>query len=199
MGGDFPGGHRLQIRELAADLGISVMPVREAIKRLEAMGLVEELPYRGAVVKTLGLGELLHVYAVRKLLEVEAAVLGAPTVEPESVLAMKESYAAMADALERGEVADYLDRDEDILARVYEASGNPVLLDTIRGLWSRCRPFKIAGVRRQLELGEREPLLGHQRGLIDAVERASAVEAGRVTTESLDAAIERIRSAIADE
>src|SRR5699024_2740299 len=75
--GEYEAGRRLQIRDLAADLGISVMPVREAIKRLEEVGLVETQPYRGAIVKELSRSELLQIYAVRGLLEIEAASLGA--------------------------------------------------------------------------------------------------------------------------
>ena len=45
MSGDLPVGHRLLIRELAKDLGTSVMPVREAIRRLEEAGLAEKSPY----------------------------------------------------------------------------------------------------------------------------------------------------------
>src|SRR5699024_4981041 len=63
--GEYEAGRRLQIRDLAADLGISVMPVREAIKRLEEVGLVETQPYRGAIVKELSRSELLQIYADR--------------------------------------------------------------------------------------------------------------------------------------
>lgn len=50
--GDLEAGSRLQVRDLAESLGTSMMPVREALNRLEEFGLVETLPYRGAVVKT---------------------------------------------------------------------------------------------------------------------------------------------------
>lgn len=90
MSGELPAGHRLLIRDLAAELGTSVMPVREAIRRLEEAGLAEKVPYKGAVVKGLTLEELLHVYDVRRLLEVEAARLGAAVVSPREVEQMRE-------------------------------------------------------------------------------------------------------------
>lgn len=49
--GDLEAGSRLQVHYLAESLGTSMMPVREALNRLEEFGLVETLPYRGAVVK----------------------------------------------------------------------------------------------------------------------------------------------------
>ncbi|RGE24423.1 GntR family transcriptional regulator [Leucobacter sp. wl10] len=196
MSGRFPPGQRLQPGELSAQLGISTMPIREAVKRLKALGLVEDLPHRGTVVKVLSGEELLHIYQVRAVLEIEATRLGAPHMTEEALLDAEVAYAQMARALQRQDVVEYTDRDEEILALVYEASGNPVLLETIRHLWSRCRSFKIVGVRQQIESGEREPLLVHQRRLIEAIRRGDAAEAGRITAESLDAAIERITSAI---
>ncbi|MFV0434915.1 MAG: GntR family transcriptional regulator [Leucobacter sp.] len=199
MSGDFPGGYRLQPGELAVDLGTSIMPVREAIKRLKALQLVEEVPYRGAVVKMLSYEELLHIYTVRKLLEVEATALGAAHVTAEDIARVRSGCAAMSEALDSNEVSEYIDRDEEALEQIYQASGNPVLIDTIRVLWSRCRPFKIAGVRAQLEAGDTGPLLVHQLSLIDALERGDAPAAAEITAESLDAAIERIRNAISEE
>lgn len=199
MNGDFPGGHGLQPGELSEALGISAMPVREAIKRLEALGLVEELPYRGAVVKQLSKAELLHIYAVRKMLETEATRLGAPRVSSRALEDAEDAYARMSRALERDDFAEYLDRDEEILAGIYADSGNPVLLETIRWLWARCRPFKIVGVRAQVANGELSPLLDYQRRLIDAVGARDAAGAERITAESLDAASERIKATLPDE
>src|SRR5699024_10732466 len=73
MSGEFEAGRRLQIRDLATELGTSVMPVREAITRLEQAGIVETGPYRGAVVKGFSSEELHNIYQVRKLLEADAA------------------------------------------------------------------------------------------------------------------------------
>lgn len=196
MNGDFPGGYRLQIRELAENLGISVMPVREAIKRLEEMSLVESLPYRGAVVKTLTPEELRNVYAVRKLLEVEAATLGAANVGERTLHRMQRAFDAMVDALDREDVAEYLDHDEEILIPLYADSGNPVLLETIRTLWYRCRPFKIVGARREIRSGQRDPLLTFQSRLIEAVRAGDAQAACEITASSVDTAAERITGAL---
>lgn len=197
MSGEFSSGHRLQIRDLAADLGISVMPVREAIKRLEEMGLVESIPYRGAVVKALSPAELRSVYAVRRMLEVEAAELGAANAGDETVARMRAAYGAMQRALDDEDVAEYLDQDEVILDALYSESGNPVLLETIHSLWYRCRPFKIVGARREVGSGEVEPLLAFQRRLIEAVDARDARAAREITAESVDAATARITDALA--
>ena len=73
MSGDIPAGARLRIRDLAAQLGTSPMPVREAIGRLEQAGLAQRVPHKGAVVIDLSPAELVHVYDTRLLLEMEAS------------------------------------------------------------------------------------------------------------------------------
>lgn len=196
MSGDLPAGHRLVIRDLAAELGTSVMPVREAIRRLEEAGLAEKAPYKGAVVKGLELDELLHVYDARRLLEVEGARLGAERATSAQVARMREEYDLMLGAIEDGGVADVLDHDEALLCTLYAASANPVLVDLIRGLWNRCRPYKIAGARTTLESGDTAALSAYQLGLIDAVARGDALEAARITRDSLLDATARIRTAL---
>jgi DNA-binding GntR family transcriptional regulator len=198
MSGAFPAGRRLQIRQLAAELGISVMPVREAIKRLEEVGLVEAIPYRGAVVKQFTPQELLNLYAVRRLLEVEATVLGASGVSEKDVTRLRALWQVMAQSLSDGRIVDYLDQDEELLSIVYEASGNPVLLETIDTLWRRCRSYKIVGATRELELGNTTALLTFQEGIINAISAGDARLAGRITAQSLDAAIARIQYALTD-
>lgn len=196
MSGEYRAGRRLQIRQLAEELGISVMPVREAIKRLEELGLVETFPYRGAVVKQFTPEELLQLYAVRRLLEVEATRLGAGQVAPEQIPTLWSIHERMTTALANDEVVGYLDLDEELLAEIYEQSGNVVLVDSIRTLWSRCRSYKIVGVRRELDSGNAGALLSYQRELVDAVAASDVERAARITSESLDAATARIRAAL---
>ncbi|ODR21298.1 GntR family transcriptional regulator [Mycolicibacterium porcinum] len=198
ISGELPAGHRLRIRDLAADLGTSVMPVREAIARLQEIGLAESLPYRGAVVKDFSYQELLDLYAARSLLEVEATVLGAGRVSPDDVARMRDELAAMDAALVQSDAVGYLDRDEDFLAIVYAAAGNRVLLEMIRMLWNRCRAYKVVGAERELESGDPSPLLQYQKSLLDAIESGDVELAGRITAQSLEAATERIRAGVRD-
>lgn len=198
ISGELPAGHRLRIRDLAADLGTSVMPVREAIARLQEIGLAESLPYRGAVVKDFSYQELLDLYAARSLLEVEATVLGAARVSPDDVARMRDELQAMDTALVQSDAVGYLDRDEDFLAIVYAAAGNRVLLEMIRMLWSRCRAYKVVGAERELESGDPSPLLQYQKSLLDAIVSGDVELAGRITAQSLEAATERIRAGVRD-
>ena len=196
VNGSYEAGRRLQIRDLAEELGISVMPVREAIKRLEEVGLVETRPRRGAVVKAFSPEELLDIYEVRRILEVRATETGVDALAPEDLQNLETLYDRMHRALEHGDVIDYLSLDEELLGTVYGASGNRVLEETIRSLWARCRHFKIVGAQEEMASGSAAELLTHQRQLIDAAQSRDVPTAVEITDASLSSAINRIRDAL---
>ena len=195
--GEMPAGTRLRVRDLAAQVGTSVMPVREAIRRLEEAGLAERSPHKGAVVKGLTLPELIHVYDVRRMLEVEAARLGARAITPDETARMQAEYELMSTALDEGRVVAYLDHDEALLAVLYGAARNPVLVQVIRGLWNQCRAYKIVGAQGSLDSSGRESLLQYQRRLVAAARSNDHEAAAAINEESLADATERIRSLLA--
>lgn len=196
MSGELPAGARLRVRDLAAQVGTSVMPVREALRRLQEAGLAEGSPHRGAVVKQLTLEELVHVYEVRLHLEALAARAGAAVIDAEQCDLMQSHFEAMQAALSDGRSVDYLDRDEALLSTLYEAGGNPVLVEMIRGLWQRCRAYKIVGATAAITV-EGDSLWRYQRRLIDAARAGDAAAAEAASRESLLDATDRIRDALA--
>ncbi|KAB1947819.1 GntR family transcriptional regulator [Brevibacterium linens] len=199
LSGEYRSGDRLRIRQLAASLGTSVMPVRESLARLEEVGLVETSPHRGAVVKQFTAEELLQIYSVRRILEVEATVRGAQKLDEAGRARLDEEFAAMESALDSGDASEYLDHDEELLATIYSASGNPVLVEAIRTLWLRCRAYKLVGARREIAADAKAPLLKHQRRLMDAVDAGDPAVAAEVTDESFDDAVRRIRAGLGEQ
>ena len=195
MSGELAAGARLRVRDLALQVGTSVMPVREAIRRLEEAGLAERVPHKGAVVKGLTLVELEHVYDVRLLLEADAARLGGGLVKPEDCARMWQRYDDLARAVEDGRIVDALNHDEALLTILYSAAGNPVLLEMIRGLWQRCRPYKILGARRALASSD-GTLWSFQPRVVEAARDHDATAAAAITRESLLSAKARIRETL---
>jgi DNA-binding GntR family transcriptional regulator len=120
MSGELPAGSRLRVRDIAEQVGTSVMPVREAIRRLEEAGLAEREPHKGAVVRALTLEELVHVYDVRRLLEGQAARLGAERITAEDCERMQAEYDLMVAAIDERRVVDLLDHDEALLTILYQ-------------------------------------------------------------------------------
>lgn len=197
LSGDLPAGSRLTVRELAEQVGTSPMPVREAIRRLEEAGLVERQPHRGAVVKALTLEELLHVYNIRRLLEVEAARLGAQHVTARDCDRMQTEYDLMLDAIAEHRVVPLLDHDEAMLEILYKAAGNPLLVQMIRSLWQKCRAYKIVGAQGSLDASLDDSLWRYQKDLIAAARAGDPTAAASVNDASLVNATDRIRALLA--
>jgi DNA-binding GntR family transcriptional regulator len=198
ISGELPAGSRLRIRDVAAQVGTSVMPVREAIRRLEEGGFAHREPHKGAVVKGLTLDELIHVYAVRKILEREAARLGSERITAEGCARMEAEYGFMRAAIAEGRLEDHLRHDERLLTVLYQASGNPVLVSTIQSLWKQCLAYKTVGIKSTFDSTKSNELLWcYQRDLVAAA-RANDPEAAVAASDaSLDVAAEEIRRRLA--
>jgi DNA-binding GntR family transcriptional regulator len=196
LDGEIPGGTPLRIRQLADQLGTSVMPVREAIKRLEELGLAESLPYRGAVVKEFTAAEMLELYEVRRLLETEAARRGAEAADAALLTQLRGHREQMAAFLDSGEIRRFLDADEGFLATLYAAAGNTSLCETVESLWVRCRAYKLVGARQEVESVGVAALLAFPDQLLAAAAARDGQEALQATADSLDASMARIRRAL---
>jgi len=115
MSGELPAGTQLKVRDLAEQVGTSVMPVREAIRRLEESGLAAREPHKGAVVKSLTMDELVQTYEVRILLEVDAARRGGSAVTDDDCRAMSALCDQLVQAFDEGRIVEALDLDEEML------------------------------------------------------------------------------------
>ncbi|RLC38504.1 MAG: hypothetical protein DRH33_04435 [Candidatus Nealsonbacteria bacterium] len=62
-------GSRLYLKNLSAEMNVSMIPVREALRKLEQEGLIEIIPNRGAIVKTYTIKDLIEIYDLRRQLE----------------------------------------------------------------------------------------------------------------------------------
>lgn len=153
--GELLPGSPLIERDLAAVLGVSKTPVREAIKTLVAMGLVEVSPYKGAAVRRVDPLFAEHVYAVRMMLEPEAARLAAQRTASDSA-AVREALDDAARALDQAEaIGDR--RNFELLASYNRefhqalaiASGNPILLRVLAQLQDQTALVATHGWRHE--------------------------------------------------
>jgi DNA-binding GntR family transcriptional regulator len=190
--GELAGGTPLRVRDVAEMVGTSVMPVREAIRRLEETGLAKRVAaHRGAVVRDFTVGELIHIYEVRATLEIEAARRGTPNVTDADVDHMEAACARMQKAVAEGRVWDALDDDEDLLRTLYRAGGNPVLLGVIETLWLQCRPYKVIGATEAMEHND-SSLWTPQPAILQAARSRDVKAATKLTKQSLSSARQRL-------
>ena len=145
------------------------------------------VPHKGAVVKGLTLAELVHVYDVRRLLEVEAARQGSQRISPADVARMQNECELMRTASAEQRVIAYLDHDEALLTILYEAADNPVLVNTIKTLWEHCRAYKIVGAQASLDAPGDDSLWRYQQRLVAAARDHDGDAAAAVNTGLNDA------------
>ena len=170
--GAWPPGKRLRIREVAAAVGTSEMPVREAFRRLEQAGLITVEPYKGATVRSLSIDSLEQIYGVRIMLEAEAARLGVEGAGDDVIATMTTHWERLQSASERGDIGEAVAEDERVLDAVYSTGSNEVLVRLIHELWDSCRPYKSLWTINALAQGV--DAWNHIPRLIEAVERHDA-------------------------
>jgi DNA-binding GntR family transcriptional regulator len=120
-------GQRLIELQLAAELGVSRSPVREAIHRLATEGLVEIRPRRGAFVAALTPKDLQDVFDVREQLERTAAGLAASSAGPERAADLAAIDAECTAAAAAGDVAAFFASNDRLHNLIAELSGNAYL------------------------------------------------------------------------
>jgi DNA-binding GntR family transcriptional regulator len=146
--GAIAAGEMVTERQIAMRLGMSRTPVREAVRRLEGEGTLERQRGGALVVRPYSMEEFLHVLAVRRLLEGEAARLAAGRMSRELLEAARERIARLRlDGL--GESARQDDRD--FHAAIATASGNPVLATAISDLRRRTAMFRLGRLPERID------------------------------------------------
>ena len=131
---EIPEGSVLTLEETARHMGVSATPVREALQLLASQGLVKLRPNKGAVVLGMDEKSIRDHFAVRELLEGEAAALAA---RPGSDLTEVERvYAGMEKCLENHRYGDYKHYNESFHMALWEAADNPKLTQILASLWN---------------------------------------------------------------
>ncbi len=135
LGGDLKPGQRLVEGQLAELLGVSRNPVREAMRSLEATGLIEVVPRRGAHVCAIDKCEVHHIQRIRMLVEGYAVEQAAVRQDPESIGQILRCLENGRAATERGDAVTAAVYHRDFHIAVEQAAGIPFLrqvLDPLR-------------------------------------------------------------------
>ena len=123
VAGRLAPGQRLDQAWLATELRVSRMPLRQALLRLEADGLIQNEPHRSAVVASLSLAELADVYAARGAIESMLAEAGAARAGQTELDQMVEAIAAQDRSVAAGRLEQFVAADRIFHFTLYRASG----------------------------------------------------------------------------
>ncbi len=141
INGEFEPGARLQYRTLAARFGVSITPIRAALRDLGNEGLVEVRPNVGVRVTELSVEELEEVYLTRIGLEPWLARQGAPRLTDSQLETMPGRLAALKIATDEGDAHGTLDAGWRLREVCYEAAGRARVLLSARALYNRARRY----------------------------------------------------------
>ncbi|MED7953087.1 GntR family transcriptional regulator [Streptomyces sp. BE303] len=148
--GDLKAGERINMDELARSFGVSKIPIREAVKRLESDGLLVSRVHAGVTVAGIDVTEMRGVFLAREAIEALVAELAAQRIDDRQLAELEDVQERMRAALERdvtGEMAELNSRFHQLLA---EAAGYRVLGDLTEQLLMTIRRYRITA-----PLGER--------------------------------------------
>jgi DNA-binding GntR family transcriptional regulator len=137
LSGRYPPDSRIVETQVARELGPSQAPVREALRALEGIGVVEISPFRGARVRRPSRREILEAYGVRSALETLAARLAVPRMSDADALELAGYGEAMDAAAAAGDGHAVAEADAKFHGRIVELAGNT----TLRKTWQALQPY----------------------------------------------------------
>jgi DNA-binding GntR family transcriptional regulator len=133
--GDLAAGARLRVEELANELAMSPTPVREALRLLQADGLVDYRAHYGIVVAKPSVDEIRELFRLRSVLEPLAAELAVPRLGSAALTQLERAHEQQVEAVRANRGSAIARSNSDWHWTLYEAAGSPVLSDFIRRLW----------------------------------------------------------------
>jgi DNA-binding GntR family transcriptional regulator len=162
LDGSYPPDSRIVETAVAKELGTSQAPVREALRGLEALGIVEITPFRGARVRRIDTDELLEAYVVRSAIEVLGARLAMARLTDDDVTRLVEIGEDLRRAADAGDGRTLAIVDASLHERIIQLSGNRTLLRVWRSLEPMSRTYITLvgpGSDPQWSAGLHDPIL----------------------------------------
>ncbi|HET9104834.1 MAG TPA: GntR family transcriptional regulator, partial [Solirubrobacteraceae bacterium] len=184
IGGELRPGQRVAQEDVAGRLGVSVAPVREALRVLEQEGQLTYRPRRGYFVTELRIEDLEEIYALRALLEAQAARQALPALDGDRLAVIEAAARECTAAADAGDVAAELAANRRFHFTILTAPGHPHIARLIQLLWDSTEAYRALYYNSPAE----------RAASVDAHERILAAlrarDAGRLVAE-LDAHRER--------
>jgi DNA-binding GntR family transcriptional regulator len=191
LAGHYPPGARIVETRVAREFGTSQAPVREALRDLEALGVVETAPFKGARVRQPTTEELLEAFEVRAILEGHGAVLAVENITDTVLVRLGELVDDMRQAAIAGDPFAEASADTEFHGLIIHHSGNA----TLERVWSTLEPFLRTYITIVSPGVDRRAVADRHIPIVDALRRQNPdliEEAFRVHFEAAAAALAEV-------
>lgn len=160
--GGIPAGSRIDQAQLAQDLNVSLVPVREALKKLEGEGFVQIIPRRGAFVTATSVKDMEELYFARGILEGQAAYHAVAHLQPADFKHLDSYMQKMDAALLAHDYAAFNEANRAFHFRIYKANNNTYLTNMIGSMWDLAERYRY----RYLVLRDQSDIIQREHQLI---------------------------------
>ena len=182
VSGVYKPRERLTEIEIAKKYNVSRTPVREAIKQLEAGGLLKVDPYRGAMVADIDVAEIRSSFEVFEILESAAARMAAENMSPALIFQLEQSLEKMERFLKEKQTQLCAQENENFHRFLYSSCQNPVLVSILDDLTRRAMDYRLLAFRSTTKL--RMAIEAHQK-MIEALRSGNSLLAQELCCESI--------------
>ncbi|MDP9695578.1 UNVERIFIED_ORG: DNA-binding GntR family transcriptional regulator [Arthrobacter globiformis] len=178
--GEIGHGSVLSQAQLAHEIGVSTTPLREALRRLAAEGMVQLESHRDARVASLTADEARDLYVLRENLDPLAAGLAAESRTPSDIEDIQAALNQLTPLLDAADL-DAMTAHREFHRAVYRASHNPLLIGILEGLWDKADRYRQIGLQSQKDSEkDRKRVREEHIEIADAVVSGDAVRAREI-------------------
>ena len=149
MSGKLSMGDKLNTEELASQLGVSRMPIREALSNLEKKGLAESIPYAGTRLITLTKEDVRQIYIARTALEPVAARYACEKITDEEIEEMKKAAEEFKMILKSKDITEIAEADVRFHDIIYMATDNQKLILLLNNLREQMYRYRVEYLKRE--------------------------------------------------
>jgi len=173
-------GEKIVVSDLSKKIGVSEIPIREAVKKLESEGFLAVMPHVGITVSKLDPDEVVEFYLIRIELESLASRLATPHINQEDIDYLTEKNQEMKSALDRDDPERLAALNKQFHLKIYAAGKRPHLYKSIADLWD-----KVSWIRSVFFLAPQIALdsLKEHGEIIEAIRKKDAELVGKLMRE----------------
>lgn len=193
LSGKYAPGEHLITDDLAKELGVSRMPVREALHRLQVVGLITMLPHKGAVVTELSQEEIIESYHMRAVLDGLATRLAAPHLTTSDYGRLREILQEMDQAVDSKDMDRLLAVNRAFHEVIWQAAHAPRLQALLQNLYDASEHFRNISI---LLPGRIEQITQDHRLIVQMLERGDVANAERYANEHHEGTARRLLESI---